>query len=298
MLIDTGRYTSGRIAVANLGAMIDGLEFRRTDGPTFEDLVALSRLLFVRGDLLGRIADHDRAESIALEAVALAPDPGSAVFTLARVAQRFHHFREARELLDRALAGGYPRREIDAERAALLQATGRYGDALSLRERQAKDEPKIETLGALASLLGEMDRWANAESCYVAALDADTGVSPLPCGQLLFEWGVGLMRRGDLDRAETVFAELDEVLPAHIPARGHRAEVALARGRLDAALVLITPLSKPRTTRNTAPCTQKSWRHAANGTQRRAKRNAQRLATSGCSHDDLKRTRTTPRHSS
>ena len=50
------------------------------------------------------------------------------------------------------------------------------------------------------------------------------------------------MRRGDLDRAETIFAELGAMLPAHVPGRGHRAEVALARGRLDLAMALIKPL--------------------------------------------------------
>ena len=141
-----------------------------------------------------------------------------------------------------ALAAGHPAREVDVERAALLQATGRYREALALRERLAKEDPGIHTLGALASLLAEMDRWAAAEVSYAAALDADTGVSPLPCGQLLFEWGVSAMRRGDLDRAEALFAELDAILPQHVPGRGHRAEVALARGQLDVALALITPL--------------------------------------------------------
>ena len=149
---------------------------------------------------------------------------------------------EAGALLDRALAAGYPKREVDAERAALLQATRRYVEALSLREWFAKEEPAIQTLGALASLLAEMDRWAAAETSYAAALEADSGVSPLPCGQLLFEWGVSAMRRGELDRAEALFRELDTILPAHVPGRGHRAEVALARGRLDVALALITPV--------------------------------------------------------
>jgi hypothetical protein len=44
-------------------------------------------------------------------------------------------------------------------------------------------------------------------------------VSPFPCGQLLFEWDV------------TVRA----------PGRGHRAEVAAARGHLDIAAALIAP---------------------------------------------------------
>ncbi len=50
----------------------------------------------------------------------------------ARLAGRFHRFAEAAALLDRALAAGYPSHEIDAERAALLQATGRYDEALEL----------------------------------------------------------------------------------------------------------------------------------------------------------------------
>ena len=62
-MIGVGRYTSGRIAVANLSSSIESLELRRVEGATFEDLVALSKLLFLRGDLLGRIADHDRAEA-------------------------------------------------------------------------------------------------------------------------------------------------------------------------------------------------------------------------------------------
>ena len=241
-MIDAGRYTSGRIAVANLSASIDSLELRRAEGATFDNLVALSKLLFVRGDVLGRIADHDRAERIATEAIASSPDAGTALYIRAQLAGRFHRFEEANARLDQALAAGYPRYKIDAERAALLQATGRYEDALVLRERLAKDDPGIHTLGALASLLAEMDRWTAAETSYAAALDADDGVSPFPCSQLLFEWGVSAMRRGDLDRAEAIFVELDAILPAHVPGRGHRAEVALARGQLDVAMTLIMPL--------------------------------------------------------
>ena len=241
-MIDAKRYTSGRIAVANLSAMIDGVELRRAEGATFEDLVGLSKLLFLRGDLLGRIVDHDRAETVANEAVALSSSRGDALHIRARLAGRFHRFEEATALLDRALAAGYMRKEVDLEKAALLQATGRYNEALLLRERLARDDPGIHTFGSLASLLAEMDQWAAAETCYATALDADNGVSPLPCGQLLFEWGVSAMRRGDLERAEEIFVELDEILPEHVPGRGHRAEVALARGRLDVAVALITPL--------------------------------------------------------
>ena len=203
------------------------------EGTTFDNLVALSKLLFVRGDLLGRISDHDRAELIATEAIAISPGTARALYIRAQLAGRFHRFEEASVLLDQALEAGYPRHEIDLERAALLQATGRYEDALVLRERLAKVDPGIHTLGALASLLAEMGQWLAAETSYAAALDADNGVSPLPCSQLLFEWGVSAMRRRDLDRAEMIFVELDAILPAHVPGRGHRAEVALARGQFE-----------------------------------------------------------------
>jgi tetratricopeptide (TPR) repeat protein len=242
MTIHPRPYTSGRIAVANLSASIESLELRCTQRASFEDLVALSQLLFVRGDLLGRIVDHDRAERVAAEAVPLSADMGTVLYIRAQLAGRFHRFAEANALLDQALAARYPGQEIDAERASLLQATGHYHDALVLRERLVKDNPGIHALGALASLLAEMDHWIAAESCYADALESDNGVSPIPCGQLLFEWGVSAMRRGDLDRAEEILSELDAILPQHVPGRGHRAEVALARGQVDLALELIEPL--------------------------------------------------------
>ena len=136
-----------------------------------------------------------------------------------------------------------------------------------------------------------------AESTYAAALDADNGVSPLPCGQLLFEWGVSAMRRRDLDRAEAILAELEAVLPAHVPGRGHRAEVALARGQLDVAATLITPLLESRTIRNIAPSTRRSWPRV--GTAKlRAKRNVPLQPTSCCWRDGPKPMPTTPQPSS
>ena len=141
-------------------------------------MLALSNLLFVRGDLLGRIADHDRAERVAIEAARSSPDAATALHIRAQLAGRFHRFEEAAALLDDALAAGHPAREIDVERAALFQATGRYPRALALRERLANENPGIHTLGALASLLAEMGRWAAAEATYAAAVDADSESRP------------------------------------------------------------------------------------------------------------------------
>ena len=103
-MIDTKRYTSGRIAVANLSASIESLARRRVERPTFENLMALSKFLFLRGDLLGRIVDHNRAELVAKKAVAFSPGFASTLYICARLAERFHRFDEANALLDEALA--------------------------------------------------------------------------------------------------------------------------------------------------------------------------------------------------
>jgi tetratricopeptide (TPR) repeat protein len=242
MKIHARRYTSGRIALASLSSTIEGLERRRADGAGCDDLVALSKLLFLRGDLLGRIADHDRAETVAEQAAAASPDVAGALLIRARLAERFHRFEEGGTLLDGALAAGGDSREIRVTRASMLQATGRFQEALALREALAREDRGIHTLCALATLLAEMDQWNAAETLYAEALDADDRASPLPCAQLLFEWGVSAMRRGELERAEQLFGELEAILPGHVPGRGHRAEVALARGRIDVAAALIEPL--------------------------------------------------------
>ena len=239
MKIETARYTSGRIALANLSSSIEGLERRAVEGARFEDLATLSDLLFLRGDLLGRIADHDRAEAVVEEAC---PATFDALVIRARLAERFHRFDDAHALLDRATLSGGTNPKIQATRAALLQATGNFDDALELRKRLALDDHGIHSIGALATLLAEMGQWTRAEELYAQAVNADDGVSPLPCAQLLFEWGVGAMRHGELERAEEIFVQLEAILPAHVPGRGHRAEVALARGQADVAAALIEPL--------------------------------------------------------
>jgi len=242
MKIETARYTSGRIALANLSSSIECLERRRAEGARFEELATLSDLLFLRGDLLGRIVDHDRAETVAEEAAASCPATVNALVIRARLAERFHRFEDAQALLDRATFSGGTNPKIQATRAALLQATGNFADALELRNRLTLEDYGIHSVGALATLMAEMGQWAQAEALYVKALRADNGASPLPCAQLLFEWGVGAMRCGELERAEEIFVQLEGILPAHVPGRGHRAEVALARRQLDVAVALVEPL--------------------------------------------------------
>jgi len=239
MNIEPARYTNGRMALGDLCSSISRLERRRREVACLEDLVKLAELLLLRGDFLGCLADHDLAESAAEEAAALFPNAGTAMVLRARVEARFRRFEESHALLDLAVGCGGSREQIMSTRAGLLQATGKFWGALELRDRLARERPGIETFGALATLSAEMDQFALAEILYAEAMNLDDGQSPFACAQLLYEWGVAAMRHGDLGRAEQRFIDLEAVLPWHMPGQARRAEVALARGQIEAAAAFI-----------------------------------------------------------
>jgi tetratricopeptide (TPR) repeat protein len=216
MKIDLTRYTSGRTALEDLDASIERLEHSRLEGARPEDLVRLSEQLHLRGDVLGRDADHQRAATIAAEVGALFPGHRDAIVLQAQVATRARRFEEAHALLDRAMVVDRANRQVMDARAALLQATGKFWEALELRDRLAREDRNLQTLGALATLSAEAGQWAMAEMLYADALRADDGISPLPCARLLFEWGMGAMRNGAVDRARELFAHLEALLLGHV----------------------------------------------------------------------------------
>jgi hypothetical protein len=62
--------TNGAIALRNLAAQIEGLEPDGRHGhQTLEDRVGLIDLILLRGLILGRIVDYERAEEIAEQLV-------------------------------------------------------------------------------------------------------------------------------------------------------------------------------------------------------------------------------------
>ena len=98
-------------------------------------------LLLLRGHVLGRIADYERAAELAELLVRDAPDDGAAWLARARTRATFHRFAEALADLDAAGRCGADRATLDAERAAILQAVGCYAEALVLRRTQRSAGP-------------------------------------------------------------------------------------------------------------------------------------------------------------
>ncbi|MBU2663872.1 tetratricopeptide repeat protein [Actinoplanes bogorensis] len=215
------RYTHGRIALSNLDASI---RTART---------GLADLLFLRADVRGRIADTRRA-------LALLDDTGDfAPMARARAAGRLHRFDSAHRFLDRAPTGDIG---VTDERAALWQAQGRFDDALRLRQEAVAERPGLPTWGGLAVLLVELGRPGEARDAMRSALAADRGTSPFAAAQLLFGWAAAALGEGDLETAAAGFRAVLELIPGHVPAQGHLAEVHLERGATVKARILLTPL--------------------------------------------------------
>jgi tetratricopeptide (TPR) repeat protein len=243
--------TSGTIAVTNLHGQIDGLAVRLSRAATGETPVAplvvaqgaaLIDLLNLRGHILGRVADYERAAELAERLVHVAPEDGTALLARARTRATLHRFAEAVADLGAAARSGADAAALDAERAVVLQALGCYADAMALIRKAAEQQSDFTTLGALAVLQAERGEVTEAERLFDEARRHYRGTSPFPLAQLDFRRGVMWHREGDLDAARSHYEAARRRVPDYAPALGHMAEVELLRGDPPAAVALLRPL--------------------------------------------------------
>jgi tetratricopeptide (TPR) repeat protein len=236
--------TSGVIALLNLQGQIDGLESQATAGRlTAGQWANLIDLLSLRGQVLGCIADAERAAALAEQFVYDAPTDGLAFLARARMRAAFHRFAAALADLDAAERLGSDQAALDAERAAIFQALGRYDEALALRRDAAKRRPDFATLSALAVLEAERGQVAEAERLFSAGRQCYQEVSPFPVALLDFQRGLMWLVQGDLPAARAWFDAAQRRLPAYAPALGHLAEVEAALGEPEAAITRLRSLA-------------------------------------------------------
>jgi tetratricopeptide (TPR) repeat protein len=206
------------------------------------DRVLLVDLLLLRGQVLGRIADYERADELAEVLVRDAPDDGTAWLARARTRATFHRFPEALADLDAAGRRGVQRAAVDAERAAILSAVGCSAEALVLRRDAALRRPDLTTVGALAVLQAERGEITEAENLFTEARRRYRAVSPFPVAELDFRRGHMWLGQRDLLAARRWFDATVRRVPAHAPSLGHLAEVDAAMGAQDAAIDRLRPL--------------------------------------------------------
>ena len=200
-------------------------------------------LLLLRGRVLGRIADYERAAELAEALARDAPDDGATRLARARTRATFHRFREALADLDAAGRHGVDRAALEAQRAAILQAVGCYNEALVLRRNAEQRWPDFTALGALAVLQAGSGEVREAERLFTEARRRYRGVSPFPVAELDFRRGLMWLGERDLPAARTRFAAAVHRVPAYAPALGHLAEVDAASGAQHAAINRLRPLA-------------------------------------------------------
>lgn len=229
--------TNGRIALFNLEAQIGGQESAAARGEsTVEPQTTLVELLALRGLILGRIADYERAAEIAERLVCDAPAHGTAFLARARIRATFHQFTDALDDLDAAGRLSLNAETVKAERAAVFQGLGRYDEALVLRQEAADRRATFETLGALAGLWAERGEIDRAARLYWESRSRYRGVSPFPLALLDFQTGLLWMEHGRLDEARTWFEAARCRVPAYAAAQGHLAEVEAELGDIETAV--------------------------------------------------------------
>ena len=236
--------TDGSIALLNLGAQIDALEPEvRLGHATVETRAGLVELIMLRGLIVGRIADYERAEEIAGQLVRDASTDAKALLARARSRACFHRFDDALSDIDHAEQLSLDAETANGERAAIFQALGRYDEALALREEAAARRASFENVAALVGLHAERGEIEAAERRYAQTLSRYRGVSPFPLALLAFQMGLMWMNEGELEDARSSFEAAQRRVPAYAPARGHLAEVEAELGEVDTAVARLHALA-------------------------------------------------------
>ena len=234
--------TAGVIAVGNLDVRIDGQLGRASAGRlTVGECAELVDLIALRGHVLGSIADYERATAMADELVGQVPGDAGSFVTRARMRRVFHRFAPALADLDTAAALGGDHAELDAERAAIYEALGRYDEALAIRRAAVDSHADFSALAALAGVYGERGEMDEAERWFAAATRCYRDTSPFPLAMLELRHGKLWMEHEDLPRARAWCEAAVRRLPAYVPAQGHLAELEAALGDTAAAIARLRP---------------------------------------------------------
>ena len=242
--------TDGTIAVANLHAQITGLAaWSRRAGARPGTRLAVANgavlidLLTLHGEVLGRVADHERAAELAGQLVGDAPEAAAAWLARARTHATFHRFTEALDDLETARRNGLDQATVDAERAPILHAVGCYWHALVLCENAVKHWPGFASLSALAVLQAERGEVAAAERLFTEARGCYQDISPFPIASLDYRRGLMWLGQGNLPAARSWFSAAHRRVPAYAPAVRRLAEADAALGAHQTAIGLLRPLA-------------------------------------------------------
>jgi tetratricopeptide (TPR) repeat protein len=235
--------TSGNIAIGNLQGDVENAEKLLEKSPgNAELMLRVIPIFLMHGKTLGVLRDYDRALVLAESAVKLQPKSPMAWATMAQVHSTLHRFPEALADLKRIEALGIKGTQLEMTRASILQAMGRYKEARPIIERLSTAAPRIDTIGALATLDADEGRIADAERNFQAALASFQEVSPFPLVWLWMQQGLMWQKEGRVARARQLFAAANERLPEDVAVASHLAAIEAVTGAREQAIARLRPI--------------------------------------------------------
>ena len=228
----------------NLHSHIEGVELQIANELTLRGGVELVELLTLRAHIVGCIADYEKAAEVSERITRMFPDEGLVFLTRARARACLHRFADALTDLGIAERLGATGPEVDAERASILQAVGRYDEALTMQLAALERRRSFETVAALAVLHAQRGELAESERRFDESRACYRGVSPFELAQLDFQRAHLWLEQGDLPHARYWLLEAWHRLPGYVPAEGHLAEVEADLGDAESAITRLRHLAE------------------------------------------------------
>ena len=210
--------TSWIIAGHNLDAEIKDRVKRAYTDP--DQVMYLVNLYLTRGQTLANVEDYEKAEAAGAEVVKAYPKSGPAHLAHALALGALHLFDAEAKELDDAGRLGTPGQGVPGARVALLEATGKYDDAVKLMT-PIDDHSKATAMVTMAVLDAHMQKTDEAEQLFEKARTAFVDVTPFPIAWMDFQRGMLLEAAGKEKEARSYYLEALEAIPVYTHAVVH-----------------------------------------------------------------------------
>jgi tetratricopeptide (TPR) repeat protein len=186
--------------------------------------------------IMGGDALYVEAAAAANESLRLQPKRNpEAVACLAMARMGAHEFREARELLDGAIAEQPDEAILFGVRGDAWFALGEYEKARDDYRVMHKGKPGFSSLTRMAALNFVLGDSGGSLALYRQAIDESTGIGTEPQAWAHMALGAQLMKLGRTDEACRAFADSLRVAPDYRPAMVYLATALELEGRHAAA---------------------------------------------------------------
>jgi tetratricopeptide (TPR) repeat protein len=234
--------TRGDIYLSNLDSQIQVLEHRIATTQQIPARVSLAGLLYHRFQLLGRIADADRARSLlqqAMEQDLLGPGE---MLGYARILSGLHEFDAAQDVIDAAATRGAKPADINQASDQVL-ASRRLPSPLALPLTDSAAPADYLAAVQQSAVLLEQGELFEASRLLQVAQDKYQDSSPFPLAWIHLQQGVAFLRYQQYEQARVFFAAAHERLPQYYLATEHLAETEALLGNWQQAAELYRQVS-------------------------------------------------------